>query len=190
MYVVETDASEAEARHRSEIETTKVAAVNEQNDKILKLKRKVAFNGYNLCLKKMAKAFPELDMEVPPQHLIDPGSLVGLVAEEVAPTQEAHCRFGHSEIVDSELAEVLIGPKPAAVAASPKWAMEAAESVRLKFADFELNSSHLAQIFNLLSHGYDPRYALRGYSKMCSVLNPRRALLCSVLNPRFAQAVC
>ncbi|KAA8517166.1 hypothetical protein F0562_017459 [Nyssa sinensis] len=47
------------------IEAAKVAAVDEHKDKILKLgKRKLASNGYNLCLKKMAKAFPEIDIEV------------------------------------------------------------------------------------------------------------------------------
>ncbi|KAA8532446.1 hypothetical protein F0562_032479 [Nyssa sinensis] len=58
MYVVETAASEAEARHCSKIKTAKVTAVDEQKDKILKLRRKLASYGYNLCLKKMAKAYP------------------------------------------------------------------------------------------------------------------------------------
>ncbi|KAA8538502.1 hypothetical protein F0562_028127 [Nyssa sinensis] len=64
MHVVETAASEAEAKHHSEIEVAKVVVVNEQKDKILKLGRKLTFDGYNLCLKKMAKAFLEIDTEV------------------------------------------------------------------------------------------------------------------------------
>ncbi|KAA8544987.1 hypothetical protein F0562_019796 [Nyssa sinensis] len=64
MSVVETTASEAEIRHHSEIEATKVEVVDEQKDKILKLGRKLASNGYNLYLKKMAKAFLEIDTEV------------------------------------------------------------------------------------------------------------------------------
>ncbi|KAA8542923.1 hypothetical protein F0562_024075 [Nyssa sinensis] len=64
MSVVETTASEAEAKHHLKIEVAKVAVVDEQKDKILKLGRKLTSDGYNLCLKKMAKAFPEIDMEV------------------------------------------------------------------------------------------------------------------------------
>ncbi|KAA8532291.1 hypothetical protein F0562_032324 [Nyssa sinensis] len=62
--VIETAASKTEAKHHSEIEATKVAMVNEQKDKILKLGRKLASDGYNLCLKKMDKAFPKIDTEV------------------------------------------------------------------------------------------------------------------------------
>ncbi|KAA8544752.1 hypothetical protein F0562_019544 [Nyssa sinensis] len=60
MFVVETTASKAETRHHLEIEAANVAMVDEQKDKILKL----ASDSYNLCLKKMAKAFLEIDTEV------------------------------------------------------------------------------------------------------------------------------
>ncbi|KAA8521987.1 hypothetical protein F0562_012699 [Nyssa sinensis] len=62
--IVETADFKAKARHRSEIEASKVAVVNEQKDKILKLGRKLASDGYNHCLKKMAKAYLEIDTEV------------------------------------------------------------------------------------------------------------------------------
>ncbi|KAA8531079.1 hypothetical protein F0562_005788 [Nyssa sinensis] len=62
--IVETTASEAKARHRSKIEATKVVVVDEQKDKILKLRRKLAFDGYNLCLKKIAKAYLKVDTKV------------------------------------------------------------------------------------------------------------------------------
>ncbi|KAA8541431.1 hypothetical protein F0562_025394 [Nyssa sinensis] len=55
---------EAETRHRSEIEAAKVITVKEKNDKILKLRRKLASDGYNLCLKKIAKAYQEVDTKV------------------------------------------------------------------------------------------------------------------------------
>ncbi|KAA8525000.1 hypothetical protein F0562_011362 [Nyssa sinensis] len=58
------DTFEAKARHHLEIEAAKVVAVDEQKDKILKFGRKLASDSYNLCLKKMAKAFLEIDTEV------------------------------------------------------------------------------------------------------------------------------
>ncbi|KAA8524988.1 hypothetical protein F0562_011374 [Nyssa sinensis] len=64
MSVVKTAASGGKARHYLEIEATKVAAVDEQKDKILKVGRKLTSNGNNLCLKKIAKAFPEINTEV------------------------------------------------------------------------------------------------------------------------------
>ncbi|KAA8521758.1 hypothetical protein F0562_012431 [Nyssa sinensis] len=54
----------AEAMHRSEIEAANVAAVDEKKDKILKLGRKLASHSYNLCLKKMSKAYLEMAIEV------------------------------------------------------------------------------------------------------------------------------
>ncbi|KAA8531293.1 hypothetical protein F0562_006002 [Nyssa sinensis] len=56
-----TAISEVKTGHRSEIEATQVAAVKEKKDKILKLKRRLVSDGYNLCLKKMAKAYPEVN---------------------------------------------------------------------------------------------------------------------------------
>ncbi|KAA8540148.1 hypothetical protein F0562_026840 [Nyssa sinensis] len=62
--IVETVAFEAETRYCSEIEATKVVVVDEQKDNILKLGRNLAFDGYNLCLKKIAKTYPEINTEV------------------------------------------------------------------------------------------------------------------------------
>ncbi|KAA8544466.1 hypothetical protein F0562_022494 [Nyssa sinensis] len=64
LYIVETAASEAKMRHRSIIEANRVAAVEEKKDKILKLEQRLTSNGYNLCLKKMAKAYPKVDTEL------------------------------------------------------------------------------------------------------------------------------
>ncbi|KAA8525544.1 hypothetical protein F0562_007403 [Nyssa sinensis] len=78
-----------------------------------------------------------------------------LFAEDVAPTQEARFRFGHSEVIDFKQAKVSVGPKPAATAAGLKRAMGSVnsesvvaaglvmaivESVQLKLVDFKLNS--------------------------------------------------
>ncbi|KAA8537026.1 hypothetical protein F0562_029504 [Nyssa sinensis] len=46
------------------IEVAKVTAVEERKGKILKLGWKLASDGYNLYLKKMAKAYPEINIEV------------------------------------------------------------------------------------------------------------------------------
>ncbi|KAA8534681.1 hypothetical protein F0562_032198 [Nyssa sinensis] len=96
---------------------------------------------------------------------------LGLFVDEVAPTQEAYCRFGHSEVVDYKLAEVSIGLESAATAAGLERVVGAVdfelvtatglvvavvESARLKLVDFELNLPRLAQILNLLSHGIYP----------------------------------
>ncbi|KAA8546994.1 hypothetical protein F0562_003423 [Nyssa sinensis] len=62
--IAETTISEVEMRHRSEIEAARVAIVEEQKDKILKLRRRLASNGYNFCLKKMSKAYPEVNTEL------------------------------------------------------------------------------------------------------------------------------
>ncbi|KAA8547261.1 hypothetical protein F0562_003875 [Nyssa sinensis] len=62
--IVETAASEAEARHRSKIEVAKVVVVDEQKDKILKLGRELTFDGCNFCFKKTAKVFSDIDTEV------------------------------------------------------------------------------------------------------------------------------
>ncbi|KAA8519277.1 hypothetical protein F0562_013533 [Nyssa sinensis] len=59
--IAETAASEVETKLCYKIE---VAAVEEQKDKILKLGRKLASNGYNLYLKKMANAYLKIDTEV------------------------------------------------------------------------------------------------------------------------------
>ncbi|KAA8550248.1 hypothetical protein F0562_001932 [Nyssa sinensis] len=59
-------------------------------------------------------------VEVSPWHLTDPGSMVGLFAKEVAHAREARFFFGHSDVVDSELAVVFAGPKPTAVATGLK----------------------------------------------------------------------
>ncbi|KAA8514773.1 hypothetical protein F0562_017952 [Nyssa sinensis] len=62
--IAEIVASEFETRHYSDIEAAKVAAVEKQKVKILKLRRKLASDAYNLYLKKMAKAYPRVNMEV------------------------------------------------------------------------------------------------------------------------------
>ncbi|KAA8519292.1 hypothetical protein F0562_013548 [Nyssa sinensis] len=59
-----TSTSKVDTRHCSEIEAVKITAVEEQTDKILKLGRRLASDGYNLCLKKMAKAYPKVDIEL------------------------------------------------------------------------------------------------------------------------------
>ncbi|KAA8529882.1 hypothetical protein F0562_034515 [Nyssa sinensis] len=64
MFVVKTAASKTEARHYSEIKVAKVAKINEQKDKILKLERKLASDGYNPCFKRITKAFSKIDIEV------------------------------------------------------------------------------------------------------------------------------
>ncbi|KAA8545005.1 hypothetical protein F0562_019778 [Nyssa sinensis] len=62
--IVETATSEVETRHCSEMEVAKVTAIDEQKDKILKFGRKLTSDGYNLCLKKFANAYPKIDIEV------------------------------------------------------------------------------------------------------------------------------
>ncbi|KAA8539332.1 hypothetical protein F0562_026024 [Nyssa sinensis] len=91
----------------------------------------------------------------PRPHLTDPASLVGLFTKEIAPVLEARCHFGHSKVVDSELAGVSAGPELAAAVAGLEHVVGAAdsdmavvvglvmavvESVRLKLVYFELNS--------------------------------------------------
>ncbi|KAA8536908.1 hypothetical protein F0562_029386 [Nyssa sinensis] len=165
MSVVEIATSEAEARHNLEIEATKVAAVDVQKDMILKLGRKLTFDSYNLCLKKMAKAFLEIDIEVLDYiEVFDiKSSLVGLFAEKEALAQEARYRFGHSEVVDFELVEVSVGLEPVAMAAglervvgvsNSNLVVAVVESVRLKLVDFELNFSW----FGLVSQSAEPWY--------------------------------
>ncbi|KAA8521972.1 hypothetical protein F0562_012714 [Nyssa sinensis] len=46
------------------LEAAKVIANEEKKGKILKFERKLAYDGYNLCLKKMSKAYLEVDTEV------------------------------------------------------------------------------------------------------------------------------
>ncbi|KAA8542430.1 hypothetical protein F0562_023434 [Nyssa sinensis] len=73
--------------------------------------------------------------------------MLGNSQPKMAPAQEARCCIVHSEVVDSELAEVLVGPERAmGVAdfepvAAAGLVMAVVGSVRLKLADFELNSS-------------------------------------------------
>ncbi|KAA8545012.1 hypothetical protein F0562_019771 [Nyssa sinensis] len=61
---LETVAFEAEKRHSIEIEAAKVTVVEEHKNKILNLGRRFTFDGYNLYLKKMAKAYPDVDTEM------------------------------------------------------------------------------------------------------------------------------
>ncbi|KAA8519288.1 hypothetical protein F0562_013544 [Nyssa sinensis] len=73
--IAETMASKAKTRHRSKIEATRVALVKEQKDKILKLGRTLTFNNYNLCPKKMAESYPEVDTDLLDQiEISDDGS--------------------------------------------------------------------------------------------------------------------
>ncbi|KAA8538824.1 hypothetical protein F0562_025516 [Nyssa sinensis] len=62
--ITRTAASKAEVEHHSEIEASRIFVVEEQKEKILKLGRRLASDGYNLCLKKIAKAYPEVDTEM------------------------------------------------------------------------------------------------------------------------------
>ncbi|KAA8538450.1 hypothetical protein F0562_028004 [Nyssa sinensis] len=63
--IVKTAASEAKTSYRSEIEVAKVASVDKKKgDKILKLGRKLSSDGYNLCLKKMVKAYLGINTKV------------------------------------------------------------------------------------------------------------------------------
>ncbi|KAA8549990.1 hypothetical protein F0562_001653 [Nyssa sinensis] len=62
--IVEITVSEATTRLRFEIMVAQVTIVKEHIDKILKLGRRLASDDYNFCLKKMAKACPEVDIEL------------------------------------------------------------------------------------------------------------------------------
>ncbi|KAA8532292.1 hypothetical protein F0562_032325 [Nyssa sinensis] len=155
MSVVETATFEAETRHRSEIEATKIVAVDEQKDKILKLGRKLVFDGYNFCLKKMAKAFPEIDTEATPDLVtlpLDLGSImndgdfwtvelagvsVGLEPTMAAIGPERAVRVADFEpAVAIGLVMVVFEPEPTTVAG---LVVAVVEFMRLKLADFKLN---------------------------------------------------
>ncbi|KAA8525558.1 hypothetical protein F0562_007413 [Nyssa sinensis] len=62
--IFETATFKAKIRYRSKIKVARVTAVEEKKDEILKLGRRLAYDGYNFCLKKMAKAYPKFDIEV------------------------------------------------------------------------------------------------------------------------------
>ncbi|KAA8544707.1 hypothetical protein F0562_019446 [Nyssa sinensis] len=64
LHIMATLVSEDEMRHRFEIEAAQFVVVEEQKDQILKLRKRLASDGYNLCLKKMTKAYPEVDIEL------------------------------------------------------------------------------------------------------------------------------
>ncbi|KAA8517131.1 hypothetical protein F0562_017424 [Nyssa sinensis] len=62
--LVETVTSEVETRHRLEIKDAQAATIEEQKGKILRLGWRLASDSYNLCLKKTAKAYAEVDIDL------------------------------------------------------------------------------------------------------------------------------
>ncbi|KAA8529926.1 hypothetical protein F0562_034470 [Nyssa sinensis] len=117
--------------------------VEKKKDKILKLGKRLASDGYNLCLKKIAKAYPKVDTKLLDQievsddesgevvqpyvgllqtwqgFLTLPPDLSSVVNDGNFWTVEAPPQhLIDLEAVDSELAGVLVGLEPAAAATS------------------------------------------------------------------------
>ncbi|KAA8521811.1 hypothetical protein F0562_012484 [Nyssa sinensis] len=61
--IAETVTSKAEKKHGLEIEATKVTVVEKQKNQILKLGKRLIFDGY-ICLKTMAMAYHEVDTDM------------------------------------------------------------------------------------------------------------------------------
>ncbi|KAA8544777.1 hypothetical protein F0562_019519 [Nyssa sinensis] len=64
LFIIKTVTSGVEVRHAPKIEVAKVAVVEKYKKYILKLGIRFVSNGYNICLKKLAKAYPKVDTDV------------------------------------------------------------------------------------------------------------------------------